>query len=133
MNPAKRKKLEKAGWKTGSVSEFLGLTPEEEVLVEIKLALADKVKELRKQRRVTQAALAKRIGSSQSRIAKLESADRSVSVDLLVRSLASLGASQKDIGGAISKPACAAKPGSGKKQRLAAKSSTSKKQELAAT
>ena len=132
MNPAKRKKLEKAGWKIGSASEFLGLTPEEEVLVEIKLALADKVKELRKQRKVTQEALAKRIGSSQSRIAKLESADRSVSVDLLVRSLASLGASRSDIGGAISKSVCVAKPGSAKKQKPA-KNSTGKKRQLAAT
>ena len=104
MKSTKRKKLEEAGWKVGSVSEFLGLTPEEEVLVEIKLALADKVKQLRKKHRMTQATLAKRMGSSQSRIAKLEVADPSVSVDLLVRSLVSLGASQKDIGGAISKP-----------------------------
>ncbi len=125
MNATKPKKLEKAGWKVGSTTEFLGLTPEEEVLVDVKLALADKVKQLRKQRRVTQDALAKRIGSSQSRIAKLEAADRSVSVDLLVRSLVSLGASQKDIGGAISKPVRLAKPRTAKKQEPAAKNLSS--------
>ena len=102
MTPSKRRKLEKAGWKTGSASEFLGLTAEEEVLVEIKLALADKVKELRKKSHMTQVSLAKQIGSSQSRVAKMEAADQSVSMDMYVRSLASLGASRKEIGGAIS-------------------------------
>ena len=126
MNSSKRKKLEKAGWKVGSASEFLGLTPEEEMLVEIKLALADKVKELRNKRGMTQDALAKRIGSSQSRVAKMEVAN--VSMDLLVRSLASLGASQKEIGGAISRPVRAAKQQPAKKQVSVA----SKKREPAA-
>jgi DNA-binding XRE family transcriptional regulator len=98
MKTSKRKKLEAAGWKVGSASEFLELSDAEEMLVNMKLALAANVKTLRQQKRVTQQELAKRIGSSQSRIAKMEVADRSVSMELFVRSLAALGASRSQIG-----------------------------------
>jgi predicted transcriptional regulator len=98
MKASKRKQLEAAGWKVGSVSEFLELSDAEEMLVNMKLALAANVKTLRQQKRITQQELAKRIGSSQSRIAKMEVADRSVSMELFVRSLAALGASRTQIG-----------------------------------
>jgi len=98
MKASKRKKLESAGWKVGSASEFLKLSDGEAMLVNMKLTLAKKVKELRQSRRLTQNELAKLIGSSQSRVAKMESADRSVSMELLVRSLAMLGASRAQIG-----------------------------------
>lgn len=101
MRAAKRKKLEEAGWKVGSTSEFLELSTEEEILVAMKLALASHVKTLRRQLKMTQQELAKRIGSSQSRVAKMEIADRSVSMELLVRTLASLGVSRTEIGGMI--------------------------------
>ena len=98
MKASKRKKLEAAGWKVGSASEFLELSDTEAMLVNMKLALAKKVKELRQSKKITQNDLAKLIGSSQSRVAKLETADRSVSMELLVRSLATLGASRAQIG-----------------------------------
>ncbi len=98
MKAAKQKKLEAAGWKVGPASEFLQLTDAEQVLVNMKLALAKKVKEIRQDMGMTQQGLAKLIGSSQSRIAKLETADRSVSMELLVRSLVTLGASRAQIG-----------------------------------
>jgi DNA-binding XRE family transcriptional regulator len=98
MKASKRKKLEAAGWKVGSASQFLELSDAEEMLVNMKLALAANVRALRQQKRMTQQDLAKRIGSSQSRIAKMEVADRSVSMELFVRSLAALGASQTQIG-----------------------------------
>ncbi len=98
MKPSKRKKLEAAGWRVGSASDFLQLTEAEEALIAMKLALAENLKERRKKRNLTQVQLGKQIGSSQSRVAKIEVADRSVSVDLLVRSLLSLGASRKEIG-----------------------------------
>ena len=98
MKASRRKKLEAAGWKVGSASEFLGLSDAEEMLVNMKLALAASVKAMRLQQRMTQQELAKRIGSSQSRIAKMEVADRSVSMELFVRSLAALGASRTQIG-----------------------------------
>lgn len=98
MKPSKKKKLEAAGWKVGSASEFLELSDAEEMLVSMKLALASSVKAMRQEKKLTQDGLAKMIGSSQSRIAKLESADRSVSMELLVRSLAKMGASREHIG-----------------------------------
>jgi DNA-binding XRE family transcriptional regulator len=104
MKVTKRKKLEKAGWAVGSASEFLGLSEAEEVIVGMKLALASKLKAQRQQRKLTQQDVAKRIGSSQSRVAKMEVADRSVSIELLVRSLISLGMSPGQIGKIISTP-----------------------------
>lgn len=98
MKASKQKKLEAAGWKVGSASEFLELSDAEEMLVNMKLALAANVRTLRQQKRMTQQDLAKRIGSSQSRIAKMEVADRSVSMEMFVRSLAALGASRTQIG-----------------------------------
>jgi transcriptional regulator with XRE-family HTH domain len=101
MNPSKRRRLEADGWKIGSAAEFLHLSPEEELLVEMKLALASQLRSRRQRLKITQQQLAKQIGSSQSRVAKIEKADKSVSMDLLVSSLASLGASRAEIGGII--------------------------------
>ncbi len=97
MNSAKRKRLEQAGWVVGSASEFLGLDREEARFLEMKLALAGAVREVREKHGLTQLALATRLKSSQSRVAKMEAGDRSVSLDLLVRSLLSVGASPAEI------------------------------------
>ena len=98
MKNEKRKKLEMAGWKVSDTKEFLGLSEGESQFVEIKLALARKVRELREKHSWTQAELAKRVGSSQSRVAKMEAADPTVSVDLLVRSLLAAGATRRELG-----------------------------------
>lgn len=98
MKASKKKKLEAAGWKVGTTAEFLGLSDAEEMLVNMKVALAKQVKAMRQEKGITQQRLAKLIGSSQSRIAKLETADRSVSLELLIRSLASMGATRAQIG-----------------------------------
>lgn len=102
MKQAKRRKLEKRGWKVGSTAEFLELSPEEEAFVEMKLSLSEQVKRMRKQKRLSQVQFAKMIKSSQSRVAKMETGDPSVSLDLLVKSLLALGASRKDLAKAIS-------------------------------
>lgn len=101
MKNSKKKKLQAAGWRVGTVAEFLDLSPEEAAYVELKLALADYLKALRARNRWTQTQVAKRLDSSQSRVAKMEAADPSVSVDLLVRALLSLGASRKELGRVI--------------------------------
>lgn len=101
MNASKRSKLEAGGWRLGSASDFLKLTQAEEALIALKLALAEDLKERRTKRKLTQVQLGKRIGTSQSRVAKMEAADKSVSVDLLIRSLLSVGASRKEIGAVI--------------------------------
>lgn len=97
MKKAKKQKLEAAGWRVGSASDFLGLSPEEAAFVEMKLALAAGVKQRRIAEGLTQGDLASRLGSSQSRVAKLENADPSVSVDLLVRALLALGANRAEL------------------------------------
>ena len=102
MKAQKKKRIENAGWRTGSAAEFLELNPEEEAFVELKLALADLLKEVRVKNQWTQTQTAHRLGSSQSRVAKMEAGDPSVSVDLLLRSLLSLGASRKQVARAIS-------------------------------
>jgi len=91
MNKTKRKKLESKGWKVGTVQEFLTLSPEESAYIELKLSLAKNLRKRRRALNLTQMALARRLKSSQSRIAKMESGDPTVSVDLLVRSLLALG------------------------------------------
>ena len=102
MNKAKREKLEKKGWKIGSAGEFLGLTDEEAAYVELKLALSEKLKERRIHKKLTQAEFARLTHSSQSRVAKMEAGDPTVSIDLLVKSLLALGVSKKELGRSIS-------------------------------
>jgi ribosome-binding protein aMBF1 (putative translation factor) len=97
MRKAKKERLEAAGWRVGSAEEFLGLSKEEAAFVEMKLALAESMRKRRQARRLTQTQLARKIGSSQSRVAKMEAADPSVSIDLLVRSLLAMGVSRSDV------------------------------------
>ncbi len=101
MLKAKRERLEKKGWKVGSAEEFLGLSPEEAAYLDLKLRLGQTLFSYRKKDRLTQAELARRINSSQSRVAKMEGGDPSVSLDLLIRSLLALGASKEDLAEAV--------------------------------
>ena len=97
MKTKKLKRLHAAGWKTGSAAEFLGLSAPEAALVELKLALVGAVRRTRQKRGLSQIDLAQRMRSSQSRIAKIEAGDASVSLDLIVRALIAAGASRKDV------------------------------------
>src|SRR5215213_5512339 len=101
MNSAKKKHLEENGWKVDNTTEFLNLSPEEAAYIELKLALSKGLQDLRKSKKLTQIDLAKRIKSSQSRVAKMEAADTSVTVDLMFRSLFALGASTKTVVGML--------------------------------
>ena len=104
MDKRKRKRLESAGWIVGGTAEFLGLNDEEAAIIELKLGLAHAVKEKRASRGLTQEKLGKLLGSSQSRVAKIEAADSSVSIDLMVRSLIKMGASRKEVAFHIAAP-----------------------------
>ncbi len=97
MDKAKRKRLEARGWRVGTASDFLGLSAEEATLVEMKVRLSQALRARREARGLSQVALAKRLRSSQSRVAKLEAADQTVSIDLLLRGLVALGATPRDI------------------------------------
>lgn len=102
MQASKRNKLEAAGWKVGGTDEFLNLTPDESRYIEMKLALSSSLRERRLKKKLSQIELAEMVNSSQSRVAKMEAGDPSVSIDLIIKSLLVLGASPKDVAKAIS-------------------------------
>jgi DNA-binding XRE family transcriptional regulator len=97
MDTAKRERLAAQGWQVGDAADFLELTPEEVLMVEIRSALSRGLK-ARRQGVMTQAELAEKIGSSQSRVAMVEKGDSSVSLELLIRSLLAMGATVQEIG-----------------------------------
>ena len=103
MKKSKRARLEAHGWRFGSAADFLALTTEEAASVETKLALSQTLRNRRTAQHLSQSALAKRLNSSQSRVAKMEAADATVSVDLLLRALFALGAKPRDVALAIRK------------------------------
>ena len=97
MKQSKRQKLERNGWRVGTASDFLGLSAEESAYIEMKLALSETLREEREKKKLSQVQLARLIASSQSRVAKMEAADSSVSMDLLVKSLLALGVARKKV------------------------------------
>jgi len=98
---SKRTRLQARGWRVGSAADFLELTPEEAAFVETKLALSQCLRKRRTAQNISQAVLAKRLKSSQSRVAKMEAADPTVSIDLLLRGLFALGAKPRDVATAL--------------------------------
>lgn len=98
MDKKKRIKLEQKGFRVGSAADFLELTPEEEAYIDIRLDISNLVKTQRAIKGWTQEQLAQAIGSSQSRIAKLEGGDPGISMDLMIKALLNLGTSKKHLG-----------------------------------
>lgn len=96
-----QRKLEAAGFHVGTVAEFLGLTDAEMAVIDLHLDLRDLLIAIREREGLTQTELAKRMRSSQSRVAKMERAGSDVSLDLLVKALFAAGADRKDIARAI--------------------------------
>jgi ribosome-binding protein aMBF1 (putative translation factor) len=103
MRADKRKRLEAKGWKVGSPREFLNLSDEEVAYIELRLKLAQGLRARRNAKGISQTTLAKAMRSSQSRVAKMESGDPTVSLDLLVKSLLALGISNRDLAQIISR------------------------------
>ena len=102
MDAAKRARLEAAGFQVGTTSDFLELTPEENALVEMKLALSADLRQRRQKQSLSQTDLANLLESSQSRVAKIEAGDPGVSFDLLIRALLAVGATREELGEVIS-------------------------------
>ena len=101
MNASKKRNLESAGFKVGTVQEFLGLSDDEMALIDLKVRLIRMLRPARERTGITQDELASRIGSSQSRVAKMEAASPDVSLDLICKALLALGVSRQGIGKAI--------------------------------
>ncbi len=97
MNNERRKRLEADGWVDETVYEFLEMSSEEAAFVELKLRLSTYLKFRRRLDRMSQAALAKKISSSQSRVAKMEAGDAGVSIDLILRALIMMGVKRPEI------------------------------------
>ncbi len=98
MNKEKRQRLEEGGFSVGTADEFLQLTAVDEVVIELRLALARELREQRKERGMTQKDLATRCSTSQARISNLENAKEGATIDALIAALAELGADRKTIG-----------------------------------
>lgn len=103
MRESKRARLAAKGWRIGSAQEFLGLSDQEVEYIELKLKLAESLRQKRRKRKLGQTELAKLVKSSQSRVAKMEAADNSVTIDLLIRSLLALGTSNPELGRIIAR------------------------------
>ena len=97
MRKGKRRRLERAGWTVGDAGDFLRLSDDERRFIETKLALAAGLRQWREHLGLTQTEAARRVRSSQSRVAKMEAADQTVTTDLLLRSWFRLGASRRDV------------------------------------
>jgi ribosome-binding protein aMBF1 (putative translation factor) len=104
MKASKQQKLEAKGWKVGSAADFLELSAEESAYIEVKLALSDALKSQRLKEKMSQVELANKVQSSQSRIAKMEAGDPSVSIDLLMKSLLAMGVSRTELAKTIAEP-----------------------------
>jgi plasmid maintenance system antidote protein VapI len=103
MDKKTERRLREAGWNIGDAADFLELTAEEVAFIEMKLAMSRSLRQEREKQEITQVALAKLLGSSQSRVAKMEAGDSSVTIDLLMRALLALGLTKKDLSKIVAK------------------------------
>jgi len=103
MDKKKQQALKKAGWKIGTTQDFLDLSNEEMAYIEIRVSLAQALLAKRKALHLSQKSFAQRVHSSQSRVAKMEAGDPSVSLDLLIRSLFTIGTTKKQLAGFIAR------------------------------
>lgn len=110
MNSKQKARLEAAGYEFLTVTEFLGLTPEEEVLVEIRLALGNLLRQYRKEAKVRQVDVAQKAKTTQSRIARVEAAASSVSTDAMLLAMVAAGVPVRKIGETIAGVKVAGQP-----------------------
>ena len=116
MDAEKRERLEKVGFRIGTVAEFLGLTQAQSDLIEIKLAFTDALKKQRMTSELSQAELAEQIGSSQLRVAKMEAGDPHVSLDLMIRALLAAGMTRNALAEVVAGKPSPALNGAGRKR-----------------
>jgi DNA-binding XRE family transcriptional regulator len=91
MDAKKKKKLKQLGGRVTTVKEFLDLTDEDMAVIEARIAIAAAIRKGRTEAGLTQAELAKRIGSSQARVAKMEGGDPQASLESMIRALGATG------------------------------------------
>jgi DNA-binding XRE family transcriptional regulator len=92
-----RARLEAAGYKIGDAEDFLQLNDAERRMVELRLRVSQLIRERRQTESMTQQQLASKLGSSQSRVAKIEAAASDVSLDLAFKALFATGGTMRDL------------------------------------
>lgn len=97
MDMDKRKALEAAGFRLGDAADFLDLTEEERMLVELRVKLVEIIRRRREESNLSQKQVANRIKTSQSRFAKIEAAAPDVSLDQMFRALFAVGGDVRDL------------------------------------
>jgi len=115
IDEEERKALEAAGMRVTTIGEFLDLTPEEEELIELRVAVSIAARKARLRQSLTQSQLARRIKSTQARVAKVEAGSPDVSLDLMFRSLFAAGGSLADVIAPKRKPLESRPPTAGKR------------------
>jgi hypothetical protein len=101
MDEATKARLGQAGFRETTVQELFGLTPEENELVETRLALSRLIKELRRDNRLTQKKVAAMLSSDQGNVSKAEKSDPNISIEWLLKAAFKLGATRKQVGQAL--------------------------------
>jgi len=95
--------MSKQDWKEGTVQEFLDLSDADMALVETKLALTRALRCQREASHLTQTEVARAMRTSQSRVARIEAGDPSVSLDMVFKALYTVGMTPSEVGGFIKK------------------------------
>jgi transcriptional regulator with XRE-family HTH domain len=105
MHKAKREAIEAAGHYVGDIEDFLGLSDVERKEVALRIDLARAVRRRREGSQLTQAQLARRMKSSQSRVAKIEAGASGVTLDLMIHGLFAAGGEISDLIGKVGQSA----------------------------
>lgn len=92
MTKEKRAKLEAAGFTLTDTKDWIGLTIDENKIVEMRVALAAEVEKVRKEKGITQLQLAERMGTKQSGVARMINNPNTSSIDNLMKALIAMGA-----------------------------------------
>ena len=91
MTEAKRKILETKGYAVTDSAEWLGLTRGETQIVNMRVALAQELEKVCKSKGITQAELARRVGTRQSGVARMLNNPDNSTMDNLIKGLIALG------------------------------------------
>ena len=92
MTKEKIKKLESVGFKVTTTKDWLQLSVEEVKVIEMRVALAAELEKMRKEAGLTQAQLAKKLGTKQSGVARMLNNPDTATIDNLIKAMVSMGA-----------------------------------------
>ena len=101
MKATKKKALESAGYNMTNAAEWLGLSPQEDAIVNMRVNFAMEIERICKEQGITQKALAEKIGTRQSGVARMLNNPSKVTLDHLIRTLLALGTPSKRIASLI--------------------------------